>query len=67
MKMDKLTKNQQRALGKLGVLWKSAYELQESKGTLDALVRRGLADRKHGIGSMAFPRTNVTYRRRRRG
>jgi len=42
--------------------FKSAYELQESQNTLNALVSRGLAERKHEAGAFSFPRTGILYR-----
>lgn len=61
---DKLSPAQERALAKLSDKWQSAYTLQESMNTLDALVRRGLAARNYGgVGSLFSPRTAIHYRR----
>jgi hypothetical protein len=59
-----LTKIQSRALAKLHRRggWESAYGLQESLGTLDALYRKGLVHKKMGLGSMAFPRSSIMYK-----
>ena len=45
--------------------WLSAYELQASMATLNALVSMGLLERR-GVGSLGStfsPRTTVEYRR----
>lgn len=54
---------QQRAINKLKDMeWKSAYDIQESRNTLDALVSKGVLESRGGLGSMAFPRNNILYR-----
>jgi hypothetical protein len=58
----KLTVVQQKTLDKLTHEWQSSYSLKAGRGTLDALVSRGLADRRYPLGSRAFPRT-TEYRR----
>lgn len=57
-----LTATQEAALSKLTRKWASAYELKTSRATLNALVRRGLAENRMPLGSMAFPST-TEYRR----
>ena len=65
-RMVKLTSSQVIALDKLKRKggWGCAYALQESMGTLDALVRKGFAvSRGHGkLGAMYSPRTSVEYK-----
>jgi hypothetical protein len=59
-----LSKPQGRALRKLKIRggWHSAYQLQESMGTLNSLCSKGLVTKKQGLGSLAFPRTGIMYR-----
>ncbi len=46
-----LTVSQRRALDKLVYrVWKSAYNVQETRGTLDSLVNKGLAERNYSWG-----------------
>jgi hypothetical protein len=59
----KLTPLQAEALERLTREWQSAYGLRSRLDTLDALVRRGLAERSYEIGSIAFPHTSTKYRR----
>jgi len=62
MKKPELTDAQQRALDKLSDgKWHSAYELRVSRNTLDALVRRGLVEGRHGLGSLFTP-SSINYR-----
>jgi len=42
----KLSPAMERALGKLEIGWQMQWLLNESNATLDALVRRGLAEKK---------------------
>jgi hypothetical protein len=64
MSKYRLSKAQERALAKLAQEWQSAYDLQESITTLDALVGKGFAARKvNTLGSMFSPRTSCLYRR----
>ena len=59
----KLTKAQQRALGKMGADCEySAYDLGESTSTLDALVNKGYLTREAGLGAIYSPRVNVKYK-----
>lgn len=51
-----------RALDKLTPEYRSAYALDESRGTLDALERRGLAERVCTPGAAFFPRVHTKYR-----
>lgn len=63
--MEKLTKPQQRALEKLHpVDWQSAYNLKESLPTLNALVRKGLAESQMGLGYLFLPRTEIKFRQK---
>lgn len=60
-----LTAAQTRALTKLAEhrnRWLSPYVARETRGTLDALVRRNLADRKTLVGSLFFPRSYTLYK-----
>ena len=61
----KITEAQSKALQKADGLWRDAYELRASTATLDALVRKGLLERRGqgGLGAMYSPRTAVEYRR----
>ena len=60
----KLSKAQERALAKATREWKSAYELQESISTLNALVSKGmLQKRRTDLGSMYAPRNANEYRK----
>ena len=43
--------------------WQSAYDLQCSLATLNALWKKGLLERKDCIGSYFFPRNNIVFRR----
>ena len=63
---DHLTKAQQRALGKMspGQAY-CAHELGESLATLDALVKKGYLEKRAGLGTIFFPRTEIQYVRRR--
>lgn len=60
--MAKLSDTQQRTLRKLDSSWKCAYELGESLGTLNALVRKGLVESKGDLGALFFPRTSIDFR-----
>ena len=59
-----LTTLQQAAVIKLREFteFKSAYSLQMGRNTLDALVRKGIADQKVGEGAMFCPRTAISYK-----
>ena len=61
----KLTEAQSKALQKASGLWRDAYELGASIATLDALVKKGLLERRGGggLGAMYSPRTTLEYRR----
>ncbi len=59
----KLTPLQAETLERLTNKWESSYGLQARLDTLDALVKRGLAERKYELGSMAFPHSSIKYRR----
>ncbi len=60
----KLSKIQERTLEKFGKSneWVSAYELQESIGTLESLLDKNLIEIKHSVGDMFFPRTAIEWR-----
>lgn len=59
----KLTENMQKALKVLSrTEWRSAYDVQMSRGTLEALTERKLAEGRYGLGSIAFARTHIKYR-----
>lgn len=61
--MKKLTKPQERVIGKLSrTEWKSAYQIQESRGILNSLVRLGVAESVQGLGSLFSPRTAIKYK-----
>lgn len=63
--MTCLSVAQTRALAKLAAhrnRWLSPYVTRETRGTLDALVRRNLADRRTPLGSLFFPQTNTLYK-----
>lgn len=62
--MNTFTQAQQRALFKLTDQWRSAYDMQERLTTLNALVRRGVADRRYLAGSMFFPRIQIEFKAR---
>ena len=61
----KLTQNQVIAMTELSrVSWTTAYQLQMPRSTLDALVRKGLVE-KRGVGylgTLFSPRTTIQYR-----
>ena len=58
-----LTKTQQRVLFhmKKGE-WHSAYSLQTSIATLNALCNKGYLERKRGVGSIFSPRNEIQFR-----
>jgi len=64
----KLSKTQQRALGKLTGNWKCAYELQERLPTLWSLVRGGFAQSENSdmksipVGHLLCPRHHIYFR-----
>ncbi len=63
--MKKLSKAQERAYNKLSYSeYKNAYTLKENLNTLYSLVGRDLADIRHHLGSMAFPNTNIFFRKK---
>lgn len=47
---------------RLGV-WQSAYELQVSIATLNALERKGFVENMRTSGAMFSPRTNILWRK----
>ena len=59
---NSLSNTQKHALQKLTSSWKCPYELRESIGTLDSLVRKGLAIRKYGMGARFMPRNETYYK-----
>ncbi len=59
----KLSKAQSEALRKFqDGEWKTAYDVQCSLSTLDALTNKGLLEKKMRLGSFFCPRTNIDYR-----
>lgn len=63
MTTKELSAAQNRASNKLTREWQSAYGLQESLATLDALVKHGLCIRRGGgLGSIFSPRTSWEYK-----
>lgn len=63
--MSKLTVTQQSTIDRMKPgLWYSAYDLGASLSTMDALVRRGLVERRGvgGLGSSYSPRTGIEFR-----
>jgi hypothetical protein len=61
--MTKLTPAQQVALARCTAEWQSAYRLQASIATLDALVKRGILQRHtDALGAMFSPRNANNYR-----
>jgi len=60
----RLSKTQERALVKLLDYpnGESAYGLDESLSTLQALAKKGLLKKVAGLGSMWSPRTNIEFR-----
>jgi len=59
----KLSKVQIRALNKLDAHeWWSAYEINESLATLQALKHKGLVESKHTLGAFSFPRIGILFR-----
>lgn len=59
----KLTDAQRRALAKFADgAWHSAYDVQASLATLNALRKRGLLQRQSGLGALFSPRTSIEYR-----
>jgi len=63
----KLSKAQARALRKLSTSeWKNAYELSESRKTLEALVKLELVERQESaFGGFTLPRIMIKYRIRK--
>ena len=64
MKVIKLSEPQKRAMAVLTSEWTSSYSLRVGRNTLDALVRKGLAERRAGLGELFSPSTSIKYRRR---
>lgn len=61
--MKKLSKIMLRCLDKLSYKeWKSSYELQESLSTLYALQKRGLVEKKDGLGYMFMPEIVIKWK-----
>lgn len=61
----KLSTVQERALNKLKTMagkWESAYGLQESRNTLESLVKMGLLQTRSSIGYMFDSRLGIEYR-----
>lgn len=62
--MLKLSPTMEKALENLTGNYESAYRIGADLSTLNALVRRGLAERKRELGYMFFPRINTKYRKK---
>ncbi len=62
--VGKLSKSMERAFSKLTVEWQSASRLGETRGTLNALRKRGLAERRSlgGASFSGFGTTQTEYR-----
>lgn len=61
--MSNLTVPQQRAMDKFKNLgYFSAYDLQESRKTLDMLVNKGLLECFHKEGALMLPRIQIVYK-----
>lgn len=59
----KLSTAQQAAISNCGDDWQSAYQIGASLATLDALVKRGILERRtDALGAMFSPRTANYYR-----
>ncbi len=58
----KLSKTMERAYRKLNNDWASAYNLEERISTLDALLARGLAEKKVEPGYLFCPAVHTKYR-----
>ena len=59
----KLTKAQERAKAKLTLRWQCAYELEESRQTLNSLVVRKVALMKRdSVGACFFPRNAIWFK-----
>ena len=59
----KLSPAQQKAIERLTSEWNGAYTLRSSLPTLNSLVRLGFAEKRDGLGSLFFPRSNVMFRK----
>jgi hypothetical protein len=58
---------QRKALTKLAPLngdiqWRDAYSLKQSLATMRSLEKKGYVESRHGLGSMAFPRSSIEWR-----
>lgn len=60
--MKALSKTQEYALSKLTNEWQSAYDIQNSLGTLKSLVKLDLAEIKVQTGHLFFPRSCTFFR-----
>ena len=58
----KLSPAQRAALAKLTREWQSAYDMQCSLSTLRALVSKGFAVVRYGIGASFMPRSGIDFR-----
>jgi hypothetical protein len=59
----KLSPKQMNLYIKMDYTWKSAYELRARLDTLQAVVKKGYAESYYGLGSSAFPRSCIMFRR----
>ena len=62
--MRQLSEAMKRGFGKLNHTWQSASKLDESRATLNALVKRGLAEKRINTGASfsGFARSQTDYR-----
>ena len=60
-----LSKVQERTLSKMELhKWYSAYGLQCSLSTLNALIRKDKVVSRHNLGHLFSPRTEILFRRK---
>jgi len=58
----KISPTQEKVLAKMEPgKWYSAYNLQCSLATLEALHKKDILKRKSSLGSMAFPRNEIEF------
>lgn len=60
--MQNLSAAQKKAMEKLTNNWQSSYGMGIGRNTLDALERKGLAQRMAGRGALFSPATSIKYR-----
>lgn len=62
MKLSEAQEHALMALDAANGLWLDAYTLNLKLNVLNALVRKDMAEKKVGAGSMAFPHTSIDFR-----